>query len=181
MSPWWMACCDGVSVRYIDPVVGPGDRCTNTQLKCVSNEGTSLLSWSPMTIELSHLQATWHFIQQLVQADSKEYIKAMYYWPYVTGGYTHKVPYSKVHGANMGTTCVLSAQDGPHVGPMNLAIRGARSAKSISMSWCYHGHVWIILIPVPGDWCLRHNCSVLTTDTKSLFDWVIWHYMGKMK
>ena len=34
-------------------------------------------------------------------------------------------PYSKVHGANMGPTWVLSAPDGPHVGPMNLAIREA--------------------------------------------------------
>ena len=30
---------------------------------------------------------------------------------------------SKVHGANMGPTWVLSAPDGPHVGPMNLAVR----------------------------------------------------------
>ena len=30
---------------------------------------------------------------------------------------------SMVHGANMGTTWVLSVPDGPHVGPMNLAIR----------------------------------------------------------
>ena len=27
------------------------------------------------------------------------------------------LPESKVHGANMGPTCVLSAPDGPHVGP----------------------------------------------------------------
>ena len=32
-------------------------------------------------------------------------------------------PDSKVHGANMVPTWVLSAPDGPHVGPMNLAIR----------------------------------------------------------
>ena len=32
-------------------------------------------------------------------------------------------PDSKVHGANMGPTWVLSAPDGPLVGPMNLAIR----------------------------------------------------------
>ena len=31
-------------------------------------------------------------------------------------------PDSKVHGANMGPTWVLSAPCGPHVGPMNLAI-----------------------------------------------------------
>ena len=32
-------------------------------------------------------------------------------------------PDSKVHGANMGPTWVLSAPDGPHDDPMNLAIR----------------------------------------------------------
>ena len=36
-----------------------------------------------------------------------------------------KIPDSKVHGANMGPTWVLSAPDGPHVGPMNRAIRAA--------------------------------------------------------
>ena len=36
--------------------------------------------------------------------------------------YIH-TPDNKVHGANMGPTWVLSAPDGPHVGPMNLAIR----------------------------------------------------------
>ena len=34
-----------------------------------------------------------------------------------------KLPDSKVHGAKMRPTWVLSAPDGPHVGPMNLAIR----------------------------------------------------------
>ena len=33
-------------------------------------------------------------------------------------------PDSKILGDNMGPTWVLSAPDGPHVGPMNLAIRG---------------------------------------------------------
>ena len=32
-------------------------------------------------------------------------------------------PDSKVHGTNMGPTWVLSAQDGPHVSPINIAIR----------------------------------------------------------
>ena len=32
-------------------------------------------------------------------------------------------PDSKVHGAKMGFTLVLSAQRGPYVGPTNLAIR----------------------------------------------------------
>ena len=32
-------------------------------------------------------------------------------------------PDSKVHGANIGPIWVLLAPDGPHVGPMNVAIR----------------------------------------------------------
>ena len=32
-------------------------------------------------------------------------------------------PDNKVHGANMGPNWVLSAPDGPHAGPVNLAIR----------------------------------------------------------
>ena len=36
---------------------------------------------------------------------------------------TNPYPVKKVHGANMGPTWVLSAPDGPHVGPMDLAIR----------------------------------------------------------
>ena len=38
-----------------------------------------------------------------------------------------KYPDSKVHGANMGPTCVLSAPGGPHVGPINLDIRVLKS------------------------------------------------------
>ena len=38
-----------------------------------------------------------------------------------------------VHGANMGPTWVLSAPDGPHVGPMNLAITFIGSIKTTSM------------------------------------------------
>ena len=38
---------------------------------------------------------------------------------------------SKVHGAYMRPTWVLSAQDGPHVGPMNLVIRVGTSASPL--------------------------------------------------
>ena len=41
-------------------------------------------------------------------------------------------PDSKIHGANMGLTWVLSAPDGPHVSPMNLAIR---VGFLMSMTW----------------------------------------------
>ena len=48
------------------------------------------------------------------------------------------LPDSKVHGANMGPTWVLSVPDGPHVGPMNLAIR----AGNQELSWCRLRHHW---------------------------------------
>ena len=37
--------------------------------------------------------------------------------------YVDTYPHSKVHGANMGPTWVLSAPYGPHVGPVKLTIR----------------------------------------------------------
>ena len=40
---------------------------------------------------------------------------------------------SKVHGANMGPTWVLSAPDGPHVGPMILAIRDIAVPSNITV------------------------------------------------
>ena len=57
-------------------------------------------------------------------------------------------PDSKVHGANMGPTWVLSAPDGPHVGPMNLAIRENKQClkqftnNSSNLSY-YITKVWI--------------------------------------
>ena len=44
---------------------------------------------------------------------------------------------SKVHGANMGPTWVLSAPDGPQVGPMNLAIRVLLIDDDNKMSYKY--------------------------------------------
>ena len=38
-------------------------------------------------------------------------------------------PYSNFHGAHMRPTWVLSAQGGPHVGPMNLVIKDYMSNK----------------------------------------------------
>ena len=44
-------------------------------------------------------------------------------------------PDSNVHGTNMGLTWVQSAPDGPHVGPMNLAIRECNGNHK--MKGCY--------------------------------------------
>ena len=47
------------------------------------------------------------------------------WWPQHTDNDFDSDPDNKVHGASMGPTWVLSAPDGPHVGPTNLAIRGS--------------------------------------------------------
>ena len=81
---------------------------------------------------------------------------------------SNQCPDSKVHGANMGPTWVLSAPGGPHVGPINLAIRvyllsGAIAwtdvqfcsirpqgsclhAFWLDMSWCPCVSNWIVFI-----------------------------------
>ena len=46
------------------------------------------------------------------------------------------IPDSKVHGTNMGPTWVLSAPCGPHVGPMNLAIRDPLTT-TVLRTWFY--------------------------------------------
>ena len=55
-------------------------------------------------------------------------------------------PDNKVHGANVGPTWVLSAPDGPHVGPMNLAIRdymcstSPETFRAICRAWLWWGN-----------------------------------------
>ena len=67
------------------------------------------------------------------------------------------IPYSNVHGANRGPTWVLSAPDGPYVGPMNLAIRDAMpSSYTISQRSnnsspkCLHREVFLMIYEIPN-------------------------------
>ena len=50
------------------------------------------------------------------------------------------IPDSQVHGANIGPTWVLSAPDGPHVGPMNLAIADNTQKHLHTFTWSLHHH-----------------------------------------
>ena len=65
------------------------------------------------------------------------------------------IPDSKVHGANMGPTCVLSAPDGPHVGLMNFAIKD--DTRQIASYQCCAMRLWKSLrIPTKLLHCLLH-------------------------
>ena len=67
-------------------------------------------------------------------------------------------PDIKVHGVNMGTTWVLSAPDGPHVGPINLATRegslsvietpGRRERLVIFQHCCRSRHIYIYIYTI---------------------------------
>ena len=81
-------------------------------------------------------------------------------------------PDSKVHGANMGPTWVLSASDEPHDGPMNLAIwvpsRESINDSPIQSTYCFM--------------CIRHwsaimissNFKIGSTDLINTFSKTIW-------
>ena len=81
-------------------------------------------------------------VWQIIKINPKMYGKvSLYRWiiTYLEMFYSlNTVRDSKVHGANMGPTWVLSAPDGPHVGPMNLAIRDA--ACDFWYIHCHHGN-----------------------------------------
>ena len=80
------------------------------------------------------------------------------------------VPDSKVHGANMGPTSILSAPDGPHVGHMNLAIRGIIGklmATSILHLKAHSGQLWDTNI-APAVTCVTSTPILSTRYTKLL-------------
>ena len=68
-----------------------------------------------------------------------------------------QLPDSKVHVANMGPTRVLSAPDGPHVRPMNLAIRAIRWLEPLLTCEAWEWRVRL----VPYRWhSLYHNQQI---------------------
>ena len=66
----------------------------------------------------------------------------------------------------MGPTWVLSAPDGPHVGPMNLAIRDSSDMRD-QASWC-----WIYSFVLTGASCYIHIILPSTQFARSLL-WTV--------
>ena len=48
------------------------------------------------------------------------------------------IPDSKINEANIGPTWVLSAPDGPHVGPMNLSVRDIAFGSTVTPQYINH-------------------------------------------
>ena len=68
---------------------------------------------------------------------------------------------SKVHGAIMGPTWVLSAPDGPHVGPMSFAIR------IYIYTFIKKKAGFRFFITLWGGWCTKHGSSLAPEDPSS--------------
>ena len=85
--------------------------------------------WSSLYITLKFVYRHQSLASSsLSRSDSKSIKIYIYFKSYIQlGRKTYLLlcinPDSKVHGASMGPTWALSVPDGPHVGPMNLAIR----------------------------------------------------------
>ena len=93
-------------------------------------------------------------------------------------------PDSKVHGANMGPTCVLSAPGGPHVGPMNLALRVLVWIMTADM---HHTIVQTSFEFIVAWWDLLHSIPGHVSFVKCLF-WIVcklfiisWHWCFRWK
>ena len=80
-----------------------------------------------------------------------------------------QLPDGKVHGVNMGPTWVLSAPDGPHVGPMNLAFREAKRQFIIwaSEDTCKHP-------PLNGQKCMAMCPKLFGWDPISVISYHHW-------
>ena len=78
-------------------------------------------------------------------------------------------PDSKVHGANMGPTWVLSAPDGPHVGPKNLAIRVLLQSAIHSNTMMEHGGGPLILATDPSSTMLVLIVTSLITNLHGFY------------
>ena len=83
------------------------------------------------------------------------------------------IPDSKVHGANMGLTWGRQDPGGPHVGPINLAIREIRSSK-IPRSF---GAAWLNLND--GNIVITFFCGCVPEVVPSYVVGLIYIYPGK--
>ena len=95
------------------------------------------------------------------------------------------LPDNKFHGANMGPTWILSVPDGPHVGPVNLAIRadihnvkrtfwfyvcaGVVVNTSVSIYWGRVTHICVTKLNVIGS---DNGYNDLSPDQRSVIIWM---------
>ena len=127
--------------------------------------------------------SSWYLITLLLL----NFALQMQRWPIIINWCLHcpykGIPESKVRGANMRPTWVLSALDGPHVSPMNPAIWDIYSYKyrranalTARYVWCYsllyHGPS----SPLLG-WIFYILPCLVTHITRTKVNWIIMRYI----
>ena len=81
--------------------------------------------WSPLRCDktIDKRSRARNAVTNLLSYNSQVFcMKPRFRWKYTKASTSVDNPDRKVHGANMGHTWVLSAPDGPRVGPMNLVV-----------------------------------------------------------
>ena len=104
--------------------------CTELEWEGETNDRFILIFWNVHSVTV-YIDETLPYIYFWIFANALEILwsctKLLGYGIWNT---TNDYPDSKIHGANMGPTWVLSAPGGPHVGPINLAIRVGKTILS---------------------------------------------------
>ena len=113
-------------IWHWSPVDSPSQRTSNVDLWCSFFDFLHLNKLMNKQSSWQWLEMTWHSWDINVMRLPCSY----------------NYPDSKVHGANMGPTWVLSAPGGPHVGPMNLAIREMLFLCGREVMYCGDSYWW---------------------------------------
>ena len=94
----------------------------------------TLINHNHITVRVAYIQISWPAI---LRYDT--FVHDFYYSHLLAIVKTYKLEEgfqdNKIHGTNMGPTWVLSAPDGPHDGPMNLAISVLSGAACECDNW----------------------------------------------
>ena len=90
----------------------------------------------PVIRRLYAMTSSWYTCIRCHRNENQTHVRyiSWYIWIFFTSTFSSyagipwniiglRIPDSKFHGAHMGSTWVLSAPDGPYVGPINLALR----------------------------------------------------------
>ena len=121
ISSIWHLRFSVISADYLFSGVGQNWYTDKSSTKILNNS----ITWHEITSSSGNMAATWHDSNDTTKLCLRTAGPHNYHSRRASRFWGFKCPDNKVHGANMGPTWVLSAPDGPHVGPMNLAIRDA--------------------------------------------------------
>ena len=154
-----------------------------------------LKQWRLVLTESEMLSFWQNFLHLHLQKLSKDNFYCSQWWKFYHKDdihtHWHCVPDSKVHGTNMGPIWILSDPDGPHVGPMNLAIRGvlhyvftvSQIARFMGPTWGPSGSCRTQMGPMLAPWTLLSGVYFImfsSWDLRKSHDYNFCQILGKL-